>query len=107
LPLGVSLLYSVLLFALLDKSRFIREVSVEDLQEEDILAEPVKGFNKKVIEKHDKEVLRKLGVKEVKILENLPKMGPGLFLSLLVLLFPLESVKFLSIDPVLILFHGF
>ena len=104
LPLFLLPLYGTLLFALVEKDRFVKEVDVEELQKEDILAEMPPGFNKRVIEEGDKEKLRALGYEKVKILVNLPKMGPGLFITYVALLFWKEIVKFSLLIPVQALF---
>ncbi len=104
IPIFLIPLYGTLLFALVGKERFVREVNVNELKEEDVLAEIPPGFNKKVIEKGDKERLRALGYEKVKILVNLPKMGPGLFLTYLFLVFWREAVKFSLMIPVQALF---
>ncbi|NPA86918.1 MAG: prepilin peptidase [Candidatus Diapherotrites archaeon] len=85
LPPLLSLLYGTILMATIPRSRFVREIPLEELREEDILAEPVEGFPKKVIERGDVERLRKLGIERMKILTNLPRMGPFLFLVLLLM----------------------
>ena len=104
LPLFLLPLYGTLLFALVDKKRFVKEVRVEELVEEDVLAESLKGFPKKVIEKGDKERLKELGYERVKILVNLPKMGPGLFLAYLLIVFWERVSGFILLSPVQALF---
>ena len=85
LPFLWSLLYGIFLMLLVDKSLFEREVEVSELRKEDVLAEDIKGFNKRVIEEGDRERLKELGLKRVKILVNLPRMGPFIFLVFLIL----------------------
>ena len=85
LPFLWTLLYGIILMLLVDKSIFEREVEVSDLRKEDVLAEDVKGFNKRVIEEGDKERLMELGIKRVKILVNLPRMGPFIFTAFLLI----------------------
>lgn len=87
-----AILYSSLLAATTDKKLFVREVGVEELRPEDILAEPIPGFGKMVVEAKDVERLRKMGVERVKIMVNLPRMGPFIFLAFLVLLLPQDRV---------------
>ncbi len=67
---------------------FVRERPVDELVPEDVLAEDVEGLppGKHVLEKKDIELLKKRGIKSVKILDNLPRFGPFIFLALLVIL---------------------
>ncbi len=85
LPPVIALLYGILLMGLVDRGYFVREKGIDELEEEDVLAEPVEGFPKMVVEKGDVERLKRLGVKSVKVLVNLPRMGPFIFLAGLLL----------------------
>ncbi len=84
-PPVLTLLAGVLLMATVDRSRFVKEVPVEELKVEDVLAEEVEGFPKKVIERGDVERLRSMGIERVKILVGLPRMGPFIFLGLVLM----------------------
>ncbi len=92
LPLPFALLYASLLAATTDKKLFVREVRVEELRPEDILAEPVPSLNKMVLGKKDIERLREIGIKRVKIMVNLPRMGPFIFLAFILLSHPPAQV---------------
>jgi len=71
---------------------FVRERAVEELVPEDVLAEDVEGLppGKHVLERKDIELLKKKGIRSVKILDNLPRFGPFILLALLAILW-LES----------------
>ena len=92
LPPGLSALYASGLTAYIgDKYReelFVEEKPVDALVPEDIVAEPVDVLppGKKVLEKRDIELLRNAGVKSVKTLEHLPRLGPFLAAALILTL---------------------
>ncbi len=67
---------------------FVRERRVENLLPEDVLAESVECLppGKKVLERKDIMLLQKSGVKTVKVLDNLPRFGPFIFLALVTVL---------------------
>ncbi len=95
-PLLPPLLSTLLASALLQRRRdiFVKEVPVEDLRQEDVLAEIPEGWNKRVIESGDKELLISKGIKRVRVYYNLPRLGPFIFLASL---FPLDPIQLLPL----------
>lgn len=72
---------------------FLKEVSVEDLEPEDVVAvefaeEKVRKYFKlrRVVLKKDKEKLKSLGVSVVPVLTGLPRFGPVILVSLILCL---------------------
>ncbi|GEM_PF-3071152 len=92
LPPGFAAVYASGLTAYIgDKYRedlFVEEKPVDALVPEDIVAEPVDVLppGKKVLEKKDIELLRNAGIRSVKTLEHLPRLGPFLAAALILTL---------------------
>jgi len=92
LPPILALTYGATITAILGtryrEALFVRERNVDELVPEDVLAEDVDGLppGKHVLEKRDIEMLKRNGIKSVKILDNLPRFGPFIFLALLAVL---------------------
>jgi len=93
LPPALALTYGTIVTAYLGNryrdALFVRERSVDKLIPEDVLAEDVEGLppGKHVLEKKDIERLKEMGVKTVKILDNLPRFGPFTLLALLTVIY--------------------
>ena len=92
LPLPLLLPYALALYYVLgtkERERiFVKEVSVDELRPEDVLAEDVEGLppGRKVVGEKEIEILKRRGVKRVKrvkILVNLPRLGPFIALAFL------------------------
>ncbi len=89
LPSPLIIPYALLLYGYIGTAKkeelFVEERDVEKLQPEDVLAEPVDVLppGRLVLGKGDIEKLKKAGVRRVKILVNLPRLGPFIFLAFL------------------------
>jgi Flp pilus assembly protein protease CpaA len=92
LPPALAVTYGAVITSILGtKYRevlFVREKPIDDVLPEDVLAEEIPELppGKKVLEKKDIALLKERGVKTVKILDNLPRFGPFIFLALALLL---------------------
>ncbi len=92
LPLPLLAIYALALYYYVGTAKredlFVVERDVEDLLPEDVLAEdvPILPPGRRVLGESDIERLKKAGVKRVKILVNLPRLGPFIFIAFVALL---------------------
>ncbi len=92
LPFPLLALYALALYYYVGTAKreelFVEERDVDELLPEDVLAEeiPVLPPGRRVLGEGDIERLKKAGIRRVKILVNLPRLGPFIFVAFVALL---------------------